>query len=106
MSELTDTLAESLPDLLDTMGDSVSYTHYVSGVTDSIQAIWNTSGEYLLPAAKLAGVLTVSESDLSSAPEKGDTVTIASKIYKVVDMNNLDLGMRDLGLRFVQDVIS
>jgi hypothetical protein len=84
-SDIADTVIGACNDVF---GQDVTYNHS-GGASETITAVFdNAFVETLTGVTSLKPVLRIRLSDLSSAPAKGDTVTISSTTYRVLESQN------------------
>ena len=108
MSEISDAIADAYPDLLDALGDSVSYQTPSGAAPFAVTVIWTEGRPARQRAESAAAIAWVRLSDFTTTPLKGDEITKGGKVYKVAEnpLEGVDgMGGCDLILRFVRDVL-
>ncbi len=67
------------------MGIAVTYTYLESGETSEIKGVFDNAFVEILGVSTLKPILKIRLSDLDAEPLEGDTVSIDSVEYKVLD---------------------
>ena len=94
MSRFGDRFEEvGITELVNELGDSVTYTVAATGSTSTIDAIFN---EFVGALDEFGNaIFTIQSSDVSS-PQRGDTITLASNVWTVLDVRSDNAGGHEL----------